>query len=308
MGLRPLACWDFRFESRRGQHCVSLVSVVCCQIEVSCVGPITRPEDRTDWGVSECDLESSTRRRPWPTGGCRSVKENVSCVYVAVIIIKSFYSLWSTGHPWRASRHCGLQLCPWPRYMAFLCFLSHPLLSFSTFSSAYLSFYIREDSNLMHFSLLLLFPYEMCPIQFHFLLFIWFSIDLWWLILHSSSFVILSVYFIFIIRLKHLFTNICSLLAIWLVFFQVSQTYNNTDFAFVLNVRILTSFDMLRLRSCDSETRFVCRIHWESRLLGHALLKDREGYLRVVWRLILDALWGTGDICSWLGWCNWYWD
>ena len=34
------------------------------------------------------------------------------------------------------------------------------------------------------------------PIQFHFLLFIWFSIDFWWLILHSSSFVILSVHFI----------------------------------------------------------------------------------------------------------------
>ena len=28
------------------------------------------------------------------------------------------------------------------------------------------------------------------PIQFHFLLFIWFSIDFWWVILHSSSFII----------------------------------------------------------------------------------------------------------------------
>ena len=45
------------------------------------------------------------------------------------------------------------------------------------------------------------------PIQFHFLVFIWFSIDFWWVILHSSSFVMLSVHFIFIIGLKHLVTS-----------------------------------------------------------------------------------------------------
>jgi hypothetical protein len=28
------------------------------------------------------------------------------------VIIKSFFSLWSLGHPWRASRHCNLQLFP----------------------------------------------------------------------------------------------------------------------------------------------------------------------------------------------------
>ena len=67
------------------------------------------------------------------------------------------------------------------------------------------------------------------------------------MILHSSSFVILSVHFLFIIRLKHLFTNVCSFLVIWLVVFQVSQAYNNNNNnTFVLNIRILTSFDMLR--------------------------------------------------------------
>ena len=30
---------------------------------------------------------------------------------------------------------------------------------------------------------------NMCPVQFHFLLFIWFSINFWWVILHSSLFV-----------------------------------------------------------------------------------------------------------------------
>jgi len=87
--------------------------------------------------------------------------ENMVIIIIIIIIIKFFYSLWSIGHPWRASRHCGLQLSPLPRSMIFLCFLSHPLLSFATFSSAYLS-YIPEDSNLMQFPLLLLFLYVMC--------------------------------------------------------------------------------------------------------------------------------------------------
>ena len=69
-----------------------------------------------------------------------------------IIIIESFYSLWSMGHPWRASGHCDLQLSLWPRSMIFLCFFFHPLLSFATFSSAYLFFYIPEDSYLMRLS------------------------------------------------------------------------------------------------------------------------------------------------------------
>ena len=34
VGLWELACWDFGFESHRGNGCLSLVSVVCCQVEV----------------------------------------------------------------------------------------------------------------------------------------------------------------------------------------------------------------------------------------------------------------------------------
>jgi len=33
--LHSIACWDCEFESRRGRGCLSLVSVVCCQVEVS---------------------------------------------------------------------------------------------------------------------------------------------------------------------------------------------------------------------------------------------------------------------------------
>jgi len=88
--------------------------------------------------------------------------------------------------------------------------------------------------------------HNMCPIQFHFLLLIWLSIEFWWVVFHTFSFVILSGHFIFIMLLKNLFTNKCSLLVIWFVVFQVSQAYKNTDFLFALNIYILTSFDMLR--------------------------------------------------------------
>ena len=35
VGLRPLVCLDLGFESHRGHGCLSVVSVVCCQVEVS---------------------------------------------------------------------------------------------------------------------------------------------------------------------------------------------------------------------------------------------------------------------------------
>ena len=38
IGLWLLACSDYWFESRREHGCLSLVSVVCCQVEVSAMG------------------------------------------------------------------------------------------------------------------------------------------------------------------------------------------------------------------------------------------------------------------------------
>jgi uncharacterized protein involved in response to NO len=38
VGLRLFACWDCGFESRRCHGCLFLVSVLCCQVEVSAVG------------------------------------------------------------------------------------------------------------------------------------------------------------------------------------------------------------------------------------------------------------------------------
>jgi hypothetical protein len=59
-GLRPFACWDCGFEYRRKHGCLCLVSVVCCQVEVSATGWSIVQRSPTECGVSECDHEASS--------------------------------------------------------------------------------------------------------------------------------------------------------------------------------------------------------------------------------------------------------
>ena len=50
MGLRPLAGWDCGFQYRRVHGCLSLVRVVCCQVEVSADNIwILRTGSNTEW-------------------------------------------------------------------------------------------------------------------------------------------------------------------------------------------------------------------------------------------------------------------
>jgi len=64
------------------------VSVVCCQVEVSVSDePIAPPEESYLCGVSECDLKTSTVRRPRPTRVVEPLKKKsgwveklISCV------------------------------------------------------------------------------------------------------------------------------------------------------------------------------------------------------------------------------------
>jgi hypothetical protein len=55
------------FDSRRGHGCLSVVSVVCCQVEVSATSWSFVQRSPTDCGVSECDRAASIMRGPWPT-------------------------------------------------------------------------------------------------------------------------------------------------------------------------------------------------------------------------------------------------
>jgi len=55
------------FEPRRGHKFLSIVSVLCCQVEVSGTGRFLVRKSLSECGVSEYDLETLTETRPRPT-------------------------------------------------------------------------------------------------------------------------------------------------------------------------------------------------------------------------------------------------
>jgi hypothetical protein len=63
----PLACWDCGFEYCRRHGCLSVVSVVCWQVEVSATSRSLVQRSPTECCVSECDDGFSIMRR---LGGC----------------------------------------------------------------------------------------------------------------------------------------------------------------------------------------------------------------------------------------------
>jgi hypothetical protein len=68
--LRPIACWDCESESRWGHGCLSFVSVVCRQVEVSAIGRFLVQRSPTDCNVCVCDPQTSSIRWSWPTLSC----------------------------------------------------------------------------------------------------------------------------------------------------------------------------------------------------------------------------------------------
>jgi len=54
---------------------MSVVSVACCQVDVSASALSLVQRSPTEGGVSECDREASIIRRPWNTTGCYTVEE-----------------------------------------------------------------------------------------------------------------------------------------------------------------------------------------------------------------------------------------
>jgi hypothetical protein len=56
--LRPLAYWGCGFESRLGHGCLSVVSVVCCQVEVCVASWSLVQRSPNECGVLECDREA----------------------------------------------------------------------------------------------------------------------------------------------------------------------------------------------------------------------------------------------------------
>ena len=57
-----------RVQSGRGHECLSLVSVVCCEVEVSVTCRSLVQRSPTESGVSECDREASIMMKLGPVG------------------------------------------------------------------------------------------------------------------------------------------------------------------------------------------------------------------------------------------------
>jgi hypothetical protein len=100
VGLRPLICWDWGLETRRRHIILSLVSVLCCQVEFSAKSRSLVQRSSTDCGVSGCDLENSTVRRPKPSKVVETLKNNTKKLATELLW---FLSIVTLSH-WRQYR------------------------------------------------------------------------------------------------------------------------------------------------------------------------------------------------------------
>ena len=80
---------------------------------------------------------------------------------------------------------------------------------------------------------------RVCPIHVHFLLAISLLMLCWSVLLQISLFVVLFCHLVFRIYLRHLLTNVCSILVVVLVTLHVSESYSSTLFTLVLKILIL---------------------------------------------------------------------
>ena len=75
VGFLPFVCWECRFESHWVHGGLSLMNIVCCQVQVSASGWSPFQRSLIECGVSEGDREASTLQRPCPIRGCRNMGE-----------------------------------------------------------------------------------------------------------------------------------------------------------------------------------------------------------------------------------------
>jgi hypothetical protein len=55
-GLRPIVCWDCWFDSLWGHRCMSVVSIMCRQVEVCATGRSLVQRNSTDSDMSLCEI------------------------------------------------------------------------------------------------------------------------------------------------------------------------------------------------------------------------------------------------------------
>ena len=103
--LRPLAFWDCGFETHRRHGCFSVVSVVCCQVEVSATSWSLVQRSPTDCGASLCVIK---KPQEWGIHGRRwaaAPQEKKILVYVLLVYCVRLwnyiyiYIIAGTNHP-----------------------------------------------------------------------------------------------------------------------------------------------------------------------------------------------------------------
>jgi len=83
----PLAYWGCGFESCRGHGCLSVVSVMCCQVDVSATGRSLVQRGPTEHArVTECDFETSARKPRHTRAEQEPIRIFASCVLVPFVL------------------------------------------------------------------------------------------------------------------------------------------------------------------------------------------------------------------------------
>ena len=104
VGLRPFACWDCGFESHPGHGCLSVVSVVCCQLEVSATNWSLVKRSSADCGASLCVVKKPRKRGGYsPLRGCKNTATmgcNVRKTNKHTNNINSRYGIHPAVLPW----------------------------------------------------------------------------------------------------------------------------------------------------------------------------------------------------------------
>jgi len=81
---------DGGFESHRRRGYLRIVSVVCYQVEVSAEGRSLIQRSPNECDASECDFETLRMGRPWLTGSCRGMNNNLKCSPLSVHLACTF--------------------------------------------------------------------------------------------------------------------------------------------------------------------------------------------------------------------------
>jgi hypothetical protein len=88
VGLRQFACCDHGFESRRGHGCLSVVCVVCCQVEVSATSlSLVQEESYRLWRGVVCDKETSCDMEAINRAALQG--QRIIIIIIVIIIITS---------------------------------------------------------------------------------------------------------------------------------------------------------------------------------------------------------------------------